>query len=69
MSHSNALEQLRLAKFAEIAGDPSKLTDLQADGLACIFCGDEYGAMVVMGTINGAQVFGHLTCPEAPDVP
>jgi hypothetical protein len=38
------------------------LTPAQRDGVACVVCGGEDGAMVPVGTVDGCQVFAHRGC-------
>ncbi|MER6343762.1 hypothetical protein ACWC10_00390 [Streptomyces sp. NPDC001595] len=46
--------------FARI--DSTNLTPAQLDGIACIVCNEEDGAMVPVGTVDGCQVFAHRAC-------
>ncbi|MCX4825112.1 hypothetical protein OG883_35680 [Streptomyces sp. NBC_01142] len=42
------------------------LTPAQLDGIACVVCEGEDGAMVPVGTVDGCQVFAHVGCAERP---
>ncbi|MGW2041066.1 hypothetical protein [Streptomyces virginiae] len=45
--------------------DVSTLTTPQLDGVACVVCANERRPMRPVGTIDGGQVFGCVTCLDA----
>lgn len=49
--------------------DLSNLTPAQTDGIACVACEGEYGAMVPVGTVDARQVFAHPACVDKPTAP
>ncbi|MFH8803217.1 hypothetical protein ACH4F6_27050 [Streptomyces sp. NPDC017936] len=49
--------------------DVSNLTQLQLDGATCVVCGDEDGAMIPVGAVEGGQVFAHRPCVEERPAP
>ncbi|MFF0837483.1 hypothetical protein ACFYWF_31610 [Streptomyces sp. NPDC003344] len=47
--------------------DASNLTTAQLDGVACVVCAGEDGAMVPVDVVDGCQVFAHRAClPTEP---
>ncbi|MGW1541037.1 hypothetical protein ACWCPM_12510 [Streptomyces sp. NPDC002309] len=46
---------------------PANLTPAQLDGIACLVCADEEGAMVPVGVVDGCQVFAHPACVDGMD--
>lgn len=40
----------------------SNLTPAQLDGVACVVCHGEDGAMIPVGVVDGGQVFAHKPC-------
>ncbi|MCT9140353.1 hypothetical protein [Streptomyces violarus] len=47
----------------------ARLTPAQLDGIACIVCADEDGAMTPVGTVDGCQVFAHRACVDDETTP
>ncbi|MFI1436330.1 hypothetical protein [Streptomyces lydicus] len=48
--------------MSHVANPAATLTPAQLEGIACIMCGGEEGAMVPVGEVDGCQIFAHQMC-------
>jgi hypothetical protein len=53
---------------AQISVIGATLTPAQRDGIACVICAEETGAMIPVGAVDGCQVFAHRPCVPAEGV-
>ncbi|MGY4928019.1 hypothetical protein, partial [Streptomyces sp. 900105755] len=50
------------------AFDAAHLSPAQLDGISCVVCDAQDGAMIPVGVVDGGQVFAHRPCVDEPGI-